>query len=294
MLLFDQNLGTAFYNPARGGDRFLWQHLFWFFGHPEVYVVLLPAMGIVAEIMTVFSRKKMFAYKTVIYTVIATGALSFFVWAHHQFIAGIDPRMANIFTVTTVIIDPSPRCASCISPRSTAARSGSTTPMLWALAFMTEFLIGGVTGIYLGASGADIFFHDTYFVVAHFHLHVLPHRHHRHDRGCDVLVPQDVRPDDERDVGQDPLLGHDHPVQLHLHPHVHPGDVRRAPPHLRLHELPRPGEPAAAGAAHHVHGGTGGHAAVPVPVPVQLHLQHVQGQEGREEPVEVEHAGVDG
>ena len=103
MLLFDQNLGTGFYNPARGGDPILWQHLFWFFGHPEVYVVLLPAMGIVAEIITVFSRKKMFGYKTVIYTVVATGVLSFFVWAHHQFVAGIDPRMANEFTVTTVI-----------------------------------------------------------------------------------------------------------------------------------------------------------------------------------------------
>jgi len=175
MLLFDQNLGTAFYNPSRGGDPVLWQHLFWFFGHPEVYVVLLPAMGIVAEVMTVFSRKKMFAYKTVIYTVIATGALSFFVWAHHQFIAGIDPRMANIFTVTTVIISI-PVAEMCFLYIATLY-GGSirfTTPMLWALAFMVEFLIGGVTGIYLGASGADIFFHDTYFVVAHFHYTFYP------------------------------------------------------------------------------------------------------------------------
>ena len=104
MLLFDQKLGTAFFDPARGGDPILWQHLFWFFGHPEVYVVLLPAMGIVAEVITVFSRKKLFAYKTVLYTAFATGVLSFFVWAHHQFIAGIDPRMANIFTVTTLLI----------------------------------------------------------------------------------------------------------------------------------------------------------------------------------------------
>jgi len=175
MLLFDQNLGTAFYNPSRGGDPVLWQHLFWFFGHPEVYVVLLPAMGIVAEVMTVFSRKKMFAYKTVIYTVIATGALSFFVWAHHQFIAGIDPRMANIFTVTTVIISI-PVAEMCFLYIATLY-GGSirfTTPMLWALAFLCEFLIGGVTGIYLGASGADIFFHDTYFVVAHFHYTFYP------------------------------------------------------------------------------------------------------------------------
>ncbi len=175
MLLFDQNLGTAFYNPTRGGDPVLWQHLFWFFGHPEVYVVLLPAMGIVAEIITVFSRKKMFAYKTVIYTVVATGVLSFFVWAHHQFVAGIDPRMANVFTVTTVIISI-PIAEMCFLYIATLY-GGSirfSTPMLWALAFMAEFLIGGVTGIYLGASGADIFFHDTYFVVAHFHYTFYP------------------------------------------------------------------------------------------------------------------------
>jgi len=175
MLLFDQNLGTGFYNPTRGGDPVLWQHLFWFFGHPEVYVVLLPAMGIVAEVITVFSRKKMFAYKTVIYTVVATGVLSFFVWAHHQFIAGIDPRMANVFTVTTVIISI-PIAEMCFLYIATLY-GGSitfTTPMLWALAFIAEFLIGGVTGIYLGASGADIFFHDTYFVVAHFHYTFYP------------------------------------------------------------------------------------------------------------------------
>ena len=104
MLLFDQNLGTAFFDPDRGGDPILWQHLFWFFGHPEVYVVLLPAMGITAEIITVFARKKLFAYKTVLYTAFGTGVLSFTVWAHHQFIAGIDPRMAHVFTVTTLLI----------------------------------------------------------------------------------------------------------------------------------------------------------------------------------------------
>src|SRR5499427_3506393 len=175
MLLFDQLLGTSFYNPGRGGDPILWQHLFWFFGHPEVYVVLLPAMGIVAEVITVFSRKKMFAYKTVIYTVIATGVLSFFVWAHHQFIAGIDPRMANVFTVTTVIISI-PVAEMCFVYIATLYGGSITlsTPMLWALAFVAEFLIGGVTGIYLGASGADIFFHDTYFVVAHFHYTFYP------------------------------------------------------------------------------------------------------------------------
>ena len=175
MLLFDQNLGTAFFDPARGGDPILWQHLFWFFGHPEVYVVLLPAIGIVADVMCVFSRKKLFGYKTVLFTAIATGVLSFFVWAHHQFISGIDPRMANVFTVTTVLISI-PLAEMCFVYIATLYKGSITftTPMLFAIAFLAEFLIGGVTGIFLGASGADIYFHDTYFVLAHFHYTFVP------------------------------------------------------------------------------------------------------------------------
>jgi len=175
MLLFDQRIGTAFYDPSRGGDPILWQHLFWFFGHPEVYVVLLPAIGIVADIITVFSRKKLFAYKTVLYTALATGVLSFTVWAHHQFIAGVDPRMAHVFTVTTLLI--SIPIAEMMFVYIATLYGGSitlSTPMLWALGFIATFLIGGVTGIFLGASGADIYFHDTYFVLAHFHYTFFP------------------------------------------------------------------------------------------------------------------------
>ncbi len=175
MLFMDQNVGTAFFDPDRGGDPILWQHLFWFFGHPEVYVVLLPALGIVAEIITVFSRKKLFAYKTVLYTVVATGVLSFTVWAHHQFIAGIDPRMANIFTVTTLLI--SVPIAEMMFVYIATLYGGSitlSTPMLWALGFIASFLLGGVTGIFLGASGSDIYLHDTYFVLAHFHYTFFP------------------------------------------------------------------------------------------------------------------------
>ena len=139
MLFMDQQVGTAFFNPDRGGDPVLWQHLFWFFGHPEVYVVLLPAIGITAEVMTVFSRKKLFGYRTVLYTAIGTGVLSFFVWAHHQFIAGIDPRMAHIFTITTVLI--SIPIAEMMFVYIATLYKGSiefTTPMLWALAFIAS------------------------------------------------------------------------------------------------------------------------------------------------------------
>ncbi len=175
MLLFDQTLGTGFYDPARGGDPILWQHLFWFFGHPEVYVVLLPAIGFVIDITATFARKKVFGYKIMLYTAVATAVLSFFVWAHHQFVAGIDPRMANVFTITTLLI--SVPIAELLFVMIATLYGGSITlktPMLWALGFISTFLLGGVTGIFLGASGADIYLHDTYFVLAHFHYTFFP------------------------------------------------------------------------------------------------------------------------
>jgi cytochrome c oxidase subunit I len=175
MLFMDQTIGTGFYDPSRGGDPILWQHLFWFFGHPEVYVVLFPAIGITIDVIATFARKKVFGYKLMLYTTVATGVLSFFVWAHHQFVAGIDPRMANIFTITTLLISvPIAELCFVIIATLYGGSIRFTTPMLWALAFMAEFLIGGVTGIFLGASGADIYFHDTYFVLAHFHYTFFP------------------------------------------------------------------------------------------------------------------------
>ena len=138
-------------------------------------MVLLPAIGIVADVMCVFARKKLFAYRTVLYTTFATGVLSFFVWAHHQFIAGIDPRMANVFTITTLLISiPIAEMMFVFIATLYGGDIRLTTPMLWALSFIAEFLIGGVTGIFLGASGADIYFHDTYFVLAHFHYTFFP------------------------------------------------------------------------------------------------------------------------
>ncbi len=175
MLFMDQRLGTTFFLPSAGGDPVLWQHLFWFFGHPEVYVVLFPAMGVVAEIITTFARKKLFGYRAILYTIIATGALSFIVWAHHQFIAGIDPRMANIFTVTTVLISvPIAEMLFCYIATLYGGSIRYELPMLWAVAFLVTFLVGGVTGIPLGSSGTDLFFHDTYFVIAHFHYTFFP------------------------------------------------------------------------------------------------------------------------
>lgn len=175
MLLFDRVFGTGFYDPARGGDPILFQHLFWFFGHPEVYVVLLPALGIVAEIITTFSRKPLFAYKMVIVSAVASAFIALIVWAHHQFIAGIDPRMATFFSITTIIISiPFALIYFAFIATLFKGQIELKTPMVWALGFVVFFLVGGVTGIYLGSSAFDIYAHDTYFVVAHFHYTLIP------------------------------------------------------------------------------------------------------------------------
>ena len=175
MLLFDRVLGTGFYDPARGGDPILFQHLFWFFGHPEVYVVLLPAIGIVAEVISTFSRKPLFAHKWIIIMAVASAFIAMIVWAHHQFVAGIDPRMAEFFSVTTIIISvPFAFIMFALVATVFGGQIEMKTPMLWAMGFMTFFMVGGVTGIYLGSAGFDMYAHDTYFVVAHFHYTLIP------------------------------------------------------------------------------------------------------------------------
>lgn len=175
MLFLDQTAGTTFFDPNAGGDPVLWQHLFWFFGHPEVYVVLLPAMGIVAEVICTFSRKKLFGYNMILYSSVGLGILSFFVWAHHQFISGVDPRMSYVFTTTTLLISiPVAIMLFAFIGTLYGGQIRFTTAMLFALAFIAEFLLGGVTGIWLGSSGTDIFLHDTYFVLAHFHYTFVP------------------------------------------------------------------------------------------------------------------------
>jgi cytochrome c oxidase subunit 1 len=175
MLFADRTLGTAFFLPARGGDALLWQHLFWFFGHPEVYVILLPGFGIIMEILPVFARKPFFAYRAVVWSTIVAGALSFIVWAHHMFVSGIDPRLANPFTITTILI--SVPFAVMVGAMLATLWGGSiqlATPMLFALGALATFLVGGVTGIFLGSAAVDVYLHDTYFVVAHFHYTLFP------------------------------------------------------------------------------------------------------------------------
>jgi cytochrome c oxidase subunit 1 len=175
LMLFDIIGHTGVYDPARGGDPLLWQHLFWFFGHPEVYVILLPALGIIGEVIPAHSRKPLFGYKAQIYSTIAAGILSIIVWAHHQFISGMDPRMAMPFSITTIIISV-PFSIVIFSMIATLWRGSIefTAAMLWALGMLAEFLVGGTTGIINGSAAADVYVHDTMYIVGHFHYTLFP------------------------------------------------------------------------------------------------------------------------
>ena len=263
LLTFDRVGGTSFFVPAgvimngmpvdhSGGHPLLWQHLFWFFGHPEVYIVVLPAMGMASDILSTFCRKPIFSYRMMVYSMVAIAVLSFIVWGHHMFVSGMNPFLGSVFTLTTLLIAV-PSAVKTFNWLGTVwgARIRFTAAGLFAIGFVSMFVSGGLSGIFLGTSAADIQLQDTYFVVAHFHLVMAIAPLFAAFAGIYFWFPKMFGRFMNETLGKIHFWLTFHRRVLRLLPDAHSRDRRTDAPHLRSDAIHVPAGTAAGECLHH-------------------------------------------
>jgi cytochrome c oxidase subunit 1 len=307
LLLVDKLLGTSFFLPAGlhvssadtpvansgGGNPILWQHIFWFYSHPAVYILILPGMGIASDLLATFARKPIFGYRAMVASMVGIMGLGFIVWGHHMFQSGMSPAMGMAFMTSTMLI-ALPSGVKVFNWLGTLW-GGSirfSVPMLHALSFISLFIIGGLSGLFMAATPVDIFIHDTYYIVAHFHYVVFGGTLFAVFGGLHLLlVPEDVRTHDEPGAREAALGPHVRLLQPRLLPDAHPRGGRPHAPHLDSDgvRVP-PGAPADERLRLDLRLLPGGE---PARLPLQLLLEHGEGSKGRDEPVAVQHARVD-
>ncbi len=231
MVALERIFHLGFFDPAQGGDPLLYQHLFWFYSHPAVYIMILPAMGVMSELVACFSRKRIFGYEFVAMSSMAIAIFGFLVWAHHMFVTGMSVYSAMIFSALTMLV-ALPSAVKVFNWLATLYKGSISweTPMLFAFGFFGLFLIGGLTGLFLGTLGTDVHLTDTYFIVAHFHyIMVGGHDHGVHGRAA-LLVAQDHGAHVLRVVVADLRRPDLRGIPPHVLPPVHPRLPRHATP----------------------------------------------------------------
>ena len=234
-LLFDRRWGTQFFDPTQGADPVLWQHLFWLFGHPEVYILILPAFGIISEVLPVFSRKPLFGYQFVVFSGIAIGFIGFGVWAHHMFAVGLGPVANTAFGISTAII-AIPTGVKIFNWMATMYKGDLrfTAPMLFSVGAVAMFVIGGLSGVTHAIVPSDYQQTDTYYIVAHFHYVLFGGAIFGLFSAAVLLVAEGVRSPALRRTGQAALLAHDHRVQPDVRADAHPRPAGHDPPGVHV------------------------------------------------------------